>query len=575
MLNIEQFVYTTASSKNKQGYQIVAKSNGVTNDIISKIDPYFHPIGILPSKFIESKSLLVFKDEKKIIFSKIRNIGIGYDGRDNTLYNHSLILDIDEFSQIDNDTRILEAFYFEDYDISGELPQLKINPQKSVLSFNMMSQFEKSLPTVMHLIFNQNKIALVQTRDNQTIQQILNLLPSSMRLISFSTMIMNIEKQPYYKIISLPSTINIQSFNTVNLASPQPRQISTNKLFEEGMTYFIELITSRNIDQIEDFFKKFENLSGNNYKDKLILLAFFEKFINEKNIKIQYDYARVMLDYLKQFEPSSGLELFNKIKDHLPPEIIIKSIPEFDIFAILNDHNDIELNKNNIEKMLNQLNDGRIDSRLKLLSELAITRKKEFIKKSTELLIDARYAYYRTDIYRIFVDLDFLHQCIFDIFESPDDVLTLYHKRYIFEIIFSIAIEINPRLITSLLSYELYDITDKHDAIDFKDLMRRLIDSEKFIILDFELIFDICNMVFSKIQNSTTKKQTSGINEITNSTMNELVKITKMFKLYIDNVIKNKNFNSKQKYKLVRLRTQMQKFIDKNYKLGFFNFFEI
>lgn len=88
MLKIDQFVYTTAITNEKKGYQIIAKSDGITDALISEINYYFYPIGVNTSKFNESKSLLVLKKDKKIVFSKIKNIGIGYDGRNNTLYNH-------------------------------------------------------------------------------------------------------------------------------------------------------------------------------------------------------------------------------------------------------------------------------------------------------------------------------------------------------------------------------------------------------------------------------------------------------------------------------------------------------
>src|SRR5690242_2564003 len=101
MLNVDQFVYTTATLSGKSGYQIIAKSSGITEEMISTLDPYLYPIGIIPSKFKESKSFLVFKKNKKISFSKIRNIGIGHDGRSNTLYNHTLVMDLDDFRQID------------------------------------------------------------------------------------------------------------------------------------------------------------------------------------------------------------------------------------------------------------------------------------------------------------------------------------------------------------------------------------------------------------------------------------------------------------------------------------------
>ena len=108
---LEQFVYTAAATRTKTGYQIIARSKGITDDIVSQLNQYVFPLGIDPSEFKESRSLLILKNNK-IAFSRIKNIGIGYDGRSDTFYNHTIVMNIKDFKEIDYDTRILENFLF-------------------------------------------------------------------------------------------------------------------------------------------------------------------------------------------------------------------------------------------------------------------------------------------------------------------------------------------------------------------------------------------------------------------------------------------------------------------------------
>ena len=120
MFDVEQFVYTTASIEERKGYQIVAKSDGITEKTISELEQYVYPIGINPSEFKESRSLLLLQDDL-IAYSRIKNIGLGYDGRDNTLYNHTFVFSKNDFEKYGNNSRIFDKFYLEDKTIQGHI----------------------------------------------------------------------------------------------------------------------------------------------------------------------------------------------------------------------------------------------------------------------------------------------------------------------------------------------------------------------------------------------------------------------------------------------------------------------
>ena len=201
MFNVEQFIYTTASIANKKGYQIVAKSEGVTDEIISELESYVYPIDIEPSKFSDSRSFVLLKKDLAA-YSRIKNIGLGNDGRENTLYNHTFIFSKIDFEKQNCDSRIFDKFYLEDKSARGILPTLSIN--SSSQSFSSILDIEDTtLEKILKALFAKKKIALLI--DNTELpQKIISLLPKSMRIIPFSTFVIEPKKQPKYDFILNP-----------------------------------------------------------------------------------------------------------------------------------------------------------------------------------------------------------------------------------------------------------------------------------------------------------------------------------------------------------------------------------
>lgn len=156
MLVLDQFLYTAAATRTKSGYQVIARSSGISEEIVSELSKYVFPLGIDPSEFKESRSLLILKNNK-IAFSKVRNIGIGYDGRSDTFYNHTFVMDFKDFKKLDNDTRILENFYIENSTIQGSLPQQTIEAQKISLNLEGVEQLKPILRETLLGLFSKKK----------------------------------------------------------------------------------------------------------------------------------------------------------------------------------------------------------------------------------------------------------------------------------------------------------------------------------------------------------------------------------------------------------------------------------
>lgn len=317
MLTVDQFVYTTASLSGKSGYQIIAKSSGVSEEIISELDDYLYPTGIEPSEFNEARSMLLLKNGR-VAFSKIKNIGMGYDGRNNTLYNHTLIVDKEDFAKYEYDTRIFEQFYVENTSLQGKLPVLQIDPIVPEMDFQIAKNSETIVKETLTGLFRKQKIAILDAKDTDLIQKILSMLPPSMRLISFSTLVIQPEKQPNYHLIQTKSqnkSILEKNFKIVN--PEEPSDIQKQTALEKSISYLKNLINSQKKDDLQELHDSFEKLPGTDFKSKIILLATFSQYQAEQDENLKQKYAEEILSVLKKFDKLVASDYLDKIKSSL------------------------------------------------------------------------------------------------------------------------------------------------------------------------------------------------------------------------------------------------------------------
>lgn len=562
MLNVDQFIYTAASIQGKRGYQVVAKSKGISNQLLLELDPYLYPLGITQSGFIESRSLLLL-EHGKISYSKVKNSGIGYDGRSNTLYNHTLVLSIDDFKEIANDTRVLEKYYVEDSTLEGELPQLKIEPEHFTKNFLLMDETKDYLHEILSALFNKSKIAILQTENPELIQNTLSLVPPSMRLVSFSTMVVQPDLQPNYHFILTGETS--QSLLEKKYRIIDPELLSKNEHekapFDDSIDYFINLLNSQQVDKIKQFHDQFESLSGDDFRTKVTLLSYLGKLEQSSDKSEQQDFSNIIIELLTKFEPKSVFPIYNKIKDLLSSNKIQKYAGEFEIPQILSNFESIPIEKEIIEKMLSQLSDGTSDSRHKLLTKLVEKQKEDFIRNGSSLIIQAKNSYYNSEIYRVFVENDFLHKCIFETLDEKNQIKD-YHKKEIFTLFFTLSSKYSMELISSLLNYDVFSLEDSFEATDFQNLVKKSLGSDSIRSLDTNILFTVSKKLFSKIKKPTEITKTSGTMELPNSVLKPLVKIAKIIQESLDFILQNRKLNNKQKKEILQLNKQVEHFIE-------------
>ena len=267
----EHFIYTAAKTNVKVGYQIIAKSEGVNDRILNNMTGYMYPLGINPIKFIKSKSLLPLGKEL-VAYSVVKNIGVGHDGRDGTLYNHTIIMNTKDFAKIEYDTRILDKYFIEEYSIRGKMNQLHIQPEKLKIDFEYLKKIDNNfLNILLFYLFKKNRIAILKTTDQELIQNILPVIPPQIRSVAFSTLILDPVRQSKYHLIQIPNNTQTKlqtKYVSINLDALPSSKIKFTK--NAGIQNIIKLINQNNEEGLVSLHNDFEKITTQVSKTKRV-----------------------------------------------------------------------------------------------------------------------------------------------------------------------------------------------------------------------------------------------------------------------------------------------------------------
>jgi len=317
MINCDQFIYTAAKTKREKGYQVIAKSDGVSEGILSELRNYFYPSGIKHSQFKESRSLLFLKNNK-IAFSIIKNIGTGFDGRPDAIYNHTIILTKDDFKKILNDTRVLENYYLENSKKIGHLPIVSISIKKIPIDFKFWRRNQEILSKIMLTLFKEDKIAIFGNDDHKIIQNLFSLIPPSMRLISFSSLVDVPDRQPNYNFF-LTKKHRIPNLDEKFVKIIVNGKTSGNRgksQIENSVYYLTDIINNEDENLFNKIYRQFEDLRGTDVKSKLILVTNYEQFLTTHDEKLKREYADNIFEVIKKIDKDTASKYLNKIKKY-------------------------------------------------------------------------------------------------------------------------------------------------------------------------------------------------------------------------------------------------------------------
>ena len=277
-INCEHFIYTAGNTGLKKGYQIVSKSDSVDESILNDLINYLYPIGVNTSIFNKSKSLIIIN--KSVVYSIIKNIGYGNDGRSGTLYNHTFLMHVDEFKKLNNDSRIFDDYFIDSKKSHKNLKSLNIKPKNIKIDFKYLNNLNKNfLGYAISSLLKKHKVAIYNNFNENLIQNILSVLPLDLRLTGFSSYVIQPHKQPKYKIMQIAQSHNIKlNKNCIILDESSIKSINFQK--DSITSQLINAINDKNKKKIEIIHNKFTNSKKSNKK---IIDGESEKIIQNGN----------------------------------------------------------------------------------------------------------------------------------------------------------------------------------------------------------------------------------------------------------------------------------------------------
>ena len=261
MPKCDHFIYTAGKIENNEGYQIIAKSAGITLDITSKLEKYLYPLGVKISEFEESRSLLILSNNK-IAYSIVKNIGIGYDGRRGTLYNHTFVLDKNDFEKLDFDSRMFEKYFVKNDSLRGELKPVNIEPNNISPDFKFLKKQDfELLGEILYRITTRKKIAILKTDDMMFLPNILTILPPPLRLIPFSTLVVEPDRQDKFHLIAVPIEIQSKISKSFTIVDPSQMTSSITQKDEYGdIQQLLQFVKDEDAKSLQQIFRNFKKI---------------------------------------------------------------------------------------------------------------------------------------------------------------------------------------------------------------------------------------------------------------------------------------------------------------------------
>ncbi len=497
----DQFIYTTGKSEFKTGYQIISKSEGITDRIVDELSDYLYPLGINPAEFRESRSLLVLSNDN-LAYSIVKNIGIGYDGRENTIYNHTIIISKKTFLELKCDTRVLDN-YFKEEPLRKErhLPLLNIENIEIFPNYELIREITPIvLEEILKNLFKSRKVAIVETDQVRLIPNVLSLVPPSMRLVSFSTLVNQPDKQPKYNIIQIPRQAIEFLLGDFEVIDTKETVLLMKKrqsdMIQKNIDYFMSVIDDK--QRLYEIFNSFEELSDQHYVNKINLILNYEQFKSTNDSKEKEKFAYDIFESVKKIKSDKATKFLQKVKESLGEDQFQNYYTNHKIMSLISDP-EVSINRKDLENVLREIESFNEKYRMILLSKLVEYKIDEFLKKGSSLLVDVFHSnsWFRNEIMQLFVQNHQLNKCVIDIFR--DDKIPLITKQEMFKIILDVSEIYNPSFIALLLKHLPFDLRSQNDSGQAMTIIRNMFMMLEIKKVESKIILEIINSIRTSI----------------------------------------------------------------------------
>ena len=397
MIRVEQLVYTTAAPDPMPGYRVVAKSPGITDRIVSDLNPYMLPAGIDPRNFGQSKSMVVVEGGRQVAYGLSRNIGYGPDGRPDAMSSHTLVIDAKGFEALSCDSRALDGLFTDRVPAEPMLPSIEVPEDAAAPRDRGIDRARAPLlARTLHALVRGRRVAVRGASGVQFVQDALGILPPSLRLVPFSTCMVDLDLQPAYRLVLLgdsPAGSLPRGFDVVD---GRPRKPLTASETGRAVRYMVAMASVRGPD-LAALHAAFEKATALPPRKRLAVLTAALRMAQSPGAAQSDRDAQMSLDHLARLDPAELDEILSGLGIRAPPNGrpgLAGLVRERHALRNISGYG---ANRHSIEELLGQADS---EGRQGLLAALYESKKSEVAGNIGQLFGDFTYSYYNADFFR-------------------------------------------------------------------------------------------------------------------------------------------------------------------------------
>lgn len=475
MTHIEQLVYTTMSSPGTQsGYHVVARSAGITDKIISDLDPYMLPAGIDYRTFKKSKSMVIISHGTHVAYSLTRNIGRGPDGRPDAMSNHTLITNVKDFKDLSYDTRNLDRFFTDSVPRTPLLQSVEIAPNTNVPPDRDFVREQTPLLTrTLHALVRRKKVAVRSSCGEKFAQAVLGLLPPSLRLVPFSTCAVDLRRQPAYRFVLLDDSSAPRLPNGYETVDAQSRLPLTKTILGRTVRYMVAMasVGDPHIAALHAEFDKIATLSSTK---RLEVLTAVLRVAQSPKPQLYTKDIEMIADCFAKFDSPTRKRIMFGLGQQM------RARDRSDLIKMIEGRHAQQLASNcdvsrlAIETLLMQSNSTEHHA---LLSALYKSKKSEIDDKIDQLFEDFSYSYLANDFFKFVASTPGLACRVKEYFRMSDK--NPFRRQAAVRAFVMASLESNSSYSIEPAIFQPFDLNKSTDLDSFESLFLDIFSSDR------------------------------------------------------------------------------------------------
>lgn len=253
-------------------YGIAARSPGVDDRTLRLMDGHLYPAGVDRRAFARSASLLTLGET--VAFTQARNAGRDSDGRPDSIYSHTVLIDRGDFEAIGCDTRVIAAQCPRD-EQAGDVQPLEIGALDLGMDFASSRRLGLAgLRPFIESMFSGRGVAIRNTDDADLLPGLLSLLPAPLRLVPFTSLLPHSLRRHPYKLVQTSAPRPLQGEHTViDTSGGGPPGAAASTLLGKCAGRLARMVADGDEEGIGSLYGEIGGLSGLDYRERLCVAA--------------------------------------------------------------------------------------------------------------------------------------------------------------------------------------------------------------------------------------------------------------------------------------------------------------